>query len=203
MKTILCYGDSNTFGFVPGSGERYDKNTRWTGILQSILGSEYQIIEEGGCDRTGFVPHAEGFLFSAQEHFIKLISSINHVDILVLAIGTNDLQFQYNINFETIETGLERLIQAALQKASNIILIPPVILNENILKGYFKIQFDKSSIIKSKDVGNIYKKIATKYSLNFFDVNEFASPSPKDGLHYDKTSHKLIAQRLSEFILSV
>ena len=28
MKTVLCYGDSNTYGFRPGTdGERYSKET--------------------------------------------------------------------------------------------------------------------------------------------------------------------------------
>lgn len=203
MKKILCYGDSNTFGYNPKDGSRFDKETRWTAILQKMLGQDYKIMEEGACDRTGFVSNPKGDLFSAQEHFIQLMSSINNIDILILSIGTNDLQFQYDIDFGTVEKGLEKLVKVAKQKTSEIILIPPVVLNENILDGYFKIQFDKSSILKSKDIGIIYKNIANKYDLKFFDINEFASPSEQDGLHYDKTAHKLIAQRLSEFILLI
>ena len=96
MKKILCYGDSNTYGFNPLDGSRYD--VRWTTILQKNLGAEYEVIEEGGCDRTGFVSNPKGILFSAQEHFPTVLSE--NVDILILAIGTNDLQFQYDINDE-------------------------------------------------------------------------------------------------------
>ena len=46
---ILCFGDSNTFGYIPGRGGRYDRHTRWPGRLQELLGSEYQVIEEGLC----------------------------------------------------------------------------------------------------------------------------------------------------------
>ena len=46
MKHILCYGDSNTHGYIPGGG-RYDDDTRYTGILAKLLGSDYRIIEEG------------------------------------------------------------------------------------------------------------------------------------------------------------
>ena len=31
MKRILCFGDSNTWGFAPKDGYRFDENTRWTG----------------------------------------------------------------------------------------------------------------------------------------------------------------------------
>lgn len=46
-KIILCYGDSNTYGYNPLNGLRYSKDIRWTGCLQKLLGEEYSIIEEG------------------------------------------------------------------------------------------------------------------------------------------------------------
>ena len=52
MKTVLCYGDSNTYGFNPSNGFRYPENVRWTGRLQSALGDGYKIIEEGCNGRT-------------------------------------------------------------------------------------------------------------------------------------------------------
>ena len=58
MKTIVCYGDSNTFGTNPAfTGEinspfRWGKEVRWTGKLQKLLGEEYNVIEEGLGGRT-------------------------------------------------------------------------------------------------------------------------------------------------------
>ena len=60
MKKILCFGDSNTFGFNPETGARFDKNSRWSGILASLLFPEYEIIEEGMNNRTGFFKNPEG-----------------------------------------------------------------------------------------------------------------------------------------------
>ena len=37
MKNILCYGDSNTFGFTLHGG-RHPYDVRWTGRLQLALG---------------------------------------------------------------------------------------------------------------------------------------------------------------------
>lgn len=46
-KRILIYGDSLTYGLIPASGgKRYDAATRFTGQLQTVLGDEYDIIEE-------------------------------------------------------------------------------------------------------------------------------------------------------------
>ncbi|MBR6126804.1 hypothetical protein IKQ21_03880, partial [bacterium] len=200
MKKILCYGDSNTFGYKPDDGERYGKNSRWTGILQSKLGENFEIIEEGMCDRTGFVDNPKGFIFSAQKHFPELISNIDKVDIIILALGTNDLQLFYDINDKQIEDGLKILINLAKEKSDEIILIPPVILDENILKGSFNFQFDEKSIEKSKKVGEIYKKLAKTMDCKIFDFNEFVKPSKIDGLHYDENSHKLIAENLALYI---
>lgn len=51
MKRVLCYGDSNTWGYQPGQGSRFPANVRWTGIVSQILKDRYVIIEDGvnGC----------------------------------------------------------------------------------------------------------------------------------------------------------
>ena len=105
MKKIICYGDSNTFGFNPKDGSRFDENTRWTALLQENLGSEYEVINEGMCDRTGIADNDKGFLFSAQRHFPKMITKMKDIDLLILWLGTNDLQFQYDISVGAVEKG--------------------------------------------------------------------------------------------------
>ena len=53
MREILCFGDSNTYGLIPGTKERYKENIRWTGILQQKLKEQdCRIVEEGLCGRT-------------------------------------------------------------------------------------------------------------------------------------------------------
>ena len=200
MKKIICYGDSNTFGLNTKDGQRFDQNTRWTAILQKYLGTEYEVINEGACDRTGFVNNPKGFEFSAQRHFPKMISKIDNIDILIIALGTNDLQFQYSISVGAIEKGLENLIKLAQTKAENIIIIPPLILSEKILEGSFNFQFNKTSIVKSRKIGRIYRQISNAYHCNYFDINKFTKPSDVDGLHYNEESHKIIGDNLSNLI---
>ena len=47
MINILCYGDSNTYGYDPHTGGRYDESVRWPCRLQTYLGDEYHLIEAG------------------------------------------------------------------------------------------------------------------------------------------------------------
>ncbi len=200
MKKIICYGDSNTFGYNPQGGARFDENTRWTSILQKNLSVTYEIINEGACDRTGFVNNPKGFLYSAPKHFPKYITKQENIYILILWIGTNDLQFRYNISVGAVKKGLEYLIESAQSKVKNIIIIPPVILSEKVLEGGFNYQFDNTSIVKSKKIGRIYRQLANVYHCAYFDINKLTYPSELDGLHYNEDSHKLIAKNLVEFI---
>lgn len=200
MKNILCYGDSNTFGYNPKDNTRYDDNIRWTALLQKNLGEEYKIINEGMPNRTGFIDNPDGVMFSAQKHFPLTLSNLGSVYALILAIGTNDLMFKYNITFDTVEKGLNNLIKTAKEKTNNIIIIPPVKLKDSVLNGFFCSMFDKTSIEKSKEIGEIYKRSARENHCLYFDINEFTEPSDLDGLHYDENSHKLLADKLTEVI---
>ena len=45
-KTILCYGDSNTWGVIPKSIFRHPRSVRWPAVLQNLLGDDYEVISE-------------------------------------------------------------------------------------------------------------------------------------------------------------
>lgn len=190
MKTVLCFGDSNTYGYSPLDGSRFSQAERWTGILKT----RFNVIEAGLNNRVGFVLSPYGEKYSGLKYFPKVLSACNNIDIIVLAVGTNDLQYAYNVDMQTIENGLEQMILLAKEKTSNIIIVPPVILSKNIFNGVFSLMFDKSSIEKSVQVQEIFKKVVSKHNCKLLDFNEFVRPSNIDGLHYDKTAHKKIAE---------
>jgi lysophospholipase L1-like esterase len=152
------------------------------------------------CNRTGFVNNPNGDLFSTQQHFPIIIKQNKNIDILILWIGTNDLQFQYDITIEQIETGLKQLISLSREKTNNIIIIPPVKLDNRVLNGYFNIFFNETSIKKSIDLDIIYKEIAHENNCFYFDINAITTPCDIDGLHYDTNSQKIIADELTKFI---
>ena len=51
-KTVICFGDSNTFGYKPDGSGRFGRRERWPGRLQALLGDGYRVAEEGACGRT-------------------------------------------------------------------------------------------------------------------------------------------------------
>jgi len=196
MKKIICFGDSNTFGFNPKDGSRYDFDTRWTGILAKILSNEFEIIEEGCNNRTGFFLNPDGHLQSGQRYLPECLKKYKKFDALILTLGTNDLQKIFKIDENIAKDGLKNLITIIREfnKNARIIIISPVILNEEVLKGSFSYQFDENSIKASVWIQEIYEVVIESLNCELLNLNKYVKPSVFDGLHFDIESHKKIAE---------
>lgn len=197
MNKVLCFGDSNTFGFNPKNGSRFDKSIRWTGILQRLCENKFHIIEAGCNNRTAFSDNPAGKMFSGYKILPELLQK--NLSIVILAIGINDLQFQYNVNVNDIKNGITNLIKIIQNNNPNtkIILVSPNELTENVLKSpIFSTLFDESSIEKSKILPLRYAQIAKENKCDFIDLNTFVTPSEIDGLHFEPKEHKRIAQEI-------
>jgi len=201
MKNVLCFGDSNTFGFNPENGSRYDKNTRWTGALQTLCKDNFHIIEAGCNNRTAFSDNLAGKMFTGYKILPELLNS--NLDCVILAIGVNDLQFQYNASLDDIKNGISNLVKMVKNTVQNaqIILISQTDITENVLKSpIFLTLFDKTSIEKSKHLSKIYSEISKKYGCEFIDLNNVATPSDIDGLHFEPKEHEKIAKEIFEHL---
>ncbi len=202
MKKILCYGDSNTYGYNPETGGRFDKNSRWSGILSQILAPDYTVIEEGMNNRTGFFKNPEGIKQSGSEYLSIFLQNNQDIDICILSLGTNDTQIFYNIDKEIAKIYIQKLINDLKETNPQIkiIVVPPVKITTDILSSGFSILFNKNSITKIENIFPAFKETAVKNNCYYLDFNEFCQPSNFDGLHYTTESHRIIAEQLAEFI---
>ena len=93
MRHILCYGDSNTWGYTPGTGERHAPDVRWTGVLRRLLGEGWEVLEEGMNGRTTVFdnPMSQGRNGSA--YLLTCLETHKPLDLVILMLGTNDLRF--------------------------------------------------------------------------------------------------------------
>ena len=96
MKNILCFGDSNTFGTNP-SGGRWPLEVRWTGVLQTLLGPEYRIIEEGCGGRTTIFEDELEQDKDGRAQLRVALRSHKPLDLVVLMLGTNDMQHRFSM----------------------------------------------------------------------------------------------------------
>lgn len=202
MKKILCFGDSNTYGFIPQTCKRYEKNERWSGILSEILGSEYEVMEEGQNNRTGFFKNPESIKHCGREYLPIFLQNHRDIDICILSLGTNDAQFFYDLDEKTTREGLQDLINSIKEAnpVTKIIIVAPVKIQANILNGIFAMYFDLTSVEKIAQTFHIYKEIADKNKCYYLDFNDSVKPSELDGLHYSKESHRIIACKVAAFI---
>ena len=99
---ILCFGDSNTYGYRPDGSGRFDADTRWTGLLQKKLGTNDRIIEEGLCGRTTVFSDELREGRRGLDTIGILLESHAPVDLLILMLGTNDCKTRYNASAGTI-----------------------------------------------------------------------------------------------------
>ena len=99
IKNILCFGDSNTWGFVPGAFDpetlymkRYSILERWPGLLRDMMGADYHIIEEGLNGRTTNVEYPDLSGRSGISYILPCLYSHSPLDLVVLNIGINDIK---------------------------------------------------------------------------------------------------------------
>ncbi|MGN0772703.1 MAG: GDSL-type esterase/lipase family protein [Candidatus Ventricola sp.] len=115
MRQILCYGDSNTWGLIPGTLDRYPWDTRWTGILQSMLCSRgVRVIEEGLCGRTTAFEDTDRAGRNGAAMLPVLLESHCPLDGAILMLGTNDCKSAYRLNPEQIARGAEQCVDLFL-----------------------------------------------------------------------------------------
>ncbi len=200
MKKVLCFGDSNTFGFIPKNGGRYSKNERWSGILSEISKQEFEIIEAGCNNRTCVAKNVQGIEYIGVKILSKYVKE--DIDTVILALGINDVQFLYDVTVDNIKNGMEELINISKTINPNIeiVIVSPNSVTEDIFNGYFVCQFNETSIEKSKQISEKYFELSKKYNCKFLDLNKIAKVSKFDGLHYEKEEHEKIAKKMYEIL---
>lgn len=196
MDTIVCFGDSNTFGFNPQDGSRYSCKHRWSGILKEKLKSHFNVIEAGCNNRTCYSTNPENEDLTGYKALPKHIN--NQTKYLILAVGLNDLQKYYTSTDDEIRKGLLNLINIAknVNQEIKVIIFAPSKINKNILKSYFSMLFNKEAIKKSILMNKIYIEVAKENDCFCLDLNAIVNASEIDGLHYLEAEHKKIAETI-------
>lgn len=105
MKTVLCYGDSNTYGYDPSDGFRYPESVRWTCRLQKLLGDDYRIIEEGCNGRTTVFDDPIESWKNGRDYLKPCLNSHKPIDIVILMLGSNDLKETFHASAKQIAAG--------------------------------------------------------------------------------------------------
>lgn len=213
MKRIMVYGDANCWGFSPfedTQGERYDEKNRWPSIMKSILGMDFEVIEENICGRTTVFDDP----FNANKNGIKTIDaclmSHNPLDLVIIMLGTSDLKCIYNVNPIIITKGLSLICDKILAfgagpngNAPKILIISPVEIEKDIKNSAFGYEYDGNASKYSKELKQYYNQMAGEYDLEFLAASDYAHASEEDGIHLTPQGHRDLASAVANKVKDI
>ena len=201
MKNILAFGDSNTWGLIPGTKERYPWGVRWTSLVQEKLG-DARIVEEGLCGRTTVFEDELRPLRKSVDALPMVLESVSPIDYAIVMLGTNDCKTLFHANAYTISKGLEKCLSEVKKYVSpeKIIVVSPIHLGDDVWKEEKDPEFSVSSVDTSKRLKGYYKELAIENGYRFLAASDFARASEVDDEHLDEDGHKKLADALVSFL---
>lgn len=185
-QKILCYGDSNTYGYDPRSyfGGQYPENVRWTVLLER---HGWQVFNRGENGRS--IPQRKWDVDAA----IQTIKSLRP-DIVTIMLGSNDILQDTSLSAEDCALRMERFMQILLEQNCSckylLIAPPPMTLGAWVS--------EKELIKTSKQLGAYYRTATQRLSINFADAGEWNISISFDGVHFSEKGHLTFAKRLHE-----
>jgi lysophospholipase L1-like esterase len=140
MKTLVCFGDSNTWGYIPGSGgERFPREQRWPVILQGLLGDAWEVIAEGLGGRTATIDRPDSEGRNGLPYLLPCLQSHAPIDAVVIYLGTNDVNY---IDDERVARCVGRLVEIARREAGDVIVVCPPPFDGHDLRASFRAELD-------------------------------------------------------------
>ena len=210
MVTLLCFGDSNTWGYNPVTWERYPLNIRWPGVLQNNLGENYRVIEEGQNGRTAVEGKAFVGFNTSKTDLVSTLANHGPVDLVILMLGTNDLLMSSSVSPDDVGKGIDVLLEVIRNSGAGpgrsapavLLLAPPPI---GSLAG--ETAAIESAVTQSHLFAERYASIAADFGCAFLNTGEIVRSSEIDGSHLDASEHKklgfAVAKRVRMIFTSV
>jgi len=203
MKTVLCYGDSLTWGYDAATQGRHALPDRWPSVLQAVLGGGVHVVAEGLNGRTTAF---DDWLAGADRNGARILPTVltTHapINLVVILLGANDMKPWIHGNPVAAMQGMRRLVDIVRghdypfeQPAPHILLVAPpaVSRTEN---AEFKAMFVGGDAA-SKHLAPLYAALADEAGCGFFDAGSVATTTPLDGVHLDAENTRRIGAALA------
>lgn len=192
MKRILCYGDSNTWGQT-GNRTRYAHTMQWPSILQQSLGNEYLVIQEGLPGRTAGNVEQEKILYNGQASFEVAFCSASPVDVVIIALGSNDFKPRYSRAAQDIGDDLKWYGQAMADKSDWSHGKEPKLLYLTPANFTATDDFPADQQLRTDLIACMQSFPDPVLLLDDLEMSS-------DGVHYSKNTHAEVAKRVASKI---
>ncbi len=205
MRTVLCFGDSNTHGTramrKAGDIRRFERATRWPGVMSAALGRDWDVIEEGLPGRTTVHDDPiEGLWKNGLRSLPALLDSHRPIDLVIVMLGTNDLKMRYSVPAMDIAISVEQLLRLIAGSiagpalgAPRALLVAPVPIEE---RGFLAEMFD-GGVAKSQKLARYFGAVAERQGAGFMDAGAHAKVDPVDGIHLTVDGHAALGRAMA------
>lgn len=204
QQTILCYGDSNTWGYEARTARRYLYHQRWTGVLAGLLGEDYLVIEEGLPGRTTVWEDPIDNYHSGKTYLTPCLASHAPLAMVIILLGTNDLKSRFALGAYDIALGAGLLVQMVQRSGTGIdgetpevlLVAPPPLgdIPEDIAPLFVR------GREKSIQLAGYYRQVAAQAGCRFMDAGAILTVDPNDGIHWTPEGHVAIANQIAQHI---
>ena len=206
MTAILCYGDSNTWGYQASTAERLGRWERWPGVLQRELGDDVHVIEEGQNGRTTVFDVPFEADRNGLTHLPVSLQTHHPLDLVVIDLGTNDL-FLPGVNAYHAARGAIKLAEVVLASDAGradgaplvLVVVPPPFAplgqwdqatspgaeaeSERLSRAFV----DAAAALKEED----------GITIPLLDLRDHVTSSPIDGIHFEADGHRSIGNAVA------
>jgi lysophospholipase L1-like esterase len=202
-RTILCFGDSNTWGCPPGGGERFPRDVRWPGALQGLLGEGYRVIEEGLNGRTATLEHPWVEGRSGRPYLLPCCRSHAPLDMVIVFLGTNDLADFYNLSAAEVAEACASLVRvvhtAECGRGADtppvLLICPPPIR----ASGPDAAEYETAAA-KSRTLGARFAEAAEAWGAELLDLDGVVGYAEVDPIHLGADAHRALAEAVEPLV---
>jgi lysophospholipase L1-like esterase len=207
-KSILCYGDSLTWGWIPIEESsptlRYPFEQRWTGEMAKELGDRFHIIEEGLSARTTSLDDPNDSRLNGSAYLPSAIASHLPLDLVIVMLGTNDAKSYFNRSPYEIANGMAKLVGQILSGGGGVgtpypapkalVVAPPPLapMPDPFFHGMFEGGFEKT-----KQLGKQYRDMASFMKIDFLNAADFVSTGGCDGIHFTVENNQALGRAIA------
>ncbi len=207
-RRILCFGDSLTWGYDPVTCERFDEETRWPCVLQSLLGDDFAVVEEGQNGRTIATDDPTKGFKNGLDYVIPCIESHKPLEMMIIMLGTNDIKTKYCYTAGDIADEMKLFLERVLSynhfrlgDKMKVLLVSPPLIGEGMAESRFYDKFhDDFAREVSMELGEQFGKLAEAYGVLFFDSADVVVASKEDSLHLDAENQRKLGRAIFENI---
>jgi lysophospholipase L1-like esterase len=205
VRSVLCFGDSNTWGYEPGTENRFPRDVRWPGRLQELLGDGWHVVEEGLRGRTATLDSPVAFGKNGLSYLPACLDTHQPLDAVLIALGTNDLAERYHLTPTDIARAVALLASVVAKSEAGIegapplpILVCPPPVGDTIWEEDWAGAPAKSALLPQR-----FRAVADEGGYDLIDLGEVTTFSAVDGIHLGAEGHAAVAALVARKLQSL